>query len=474
MQLPDFNKARVLIVGDVMLDRYWYGDTSRISPEAPVPVVHVQEIEERPGGAGNVALNLSQLGVDVSLIGYIGTDSVGDSLLDKLNHKNIHTHLQRVPELPTVTKLRILSVHQQLLRLDFEEGFQHINVNALLDEYKKVLNQVDVVILSDYGKGTLQNPKQFITLANDAGVPVLVDPKSDDFSIYSGASLITPNRKEFEKAIGKFTNDEELENHAKRAMEEYQFSSLLVTRGEHGMSLFSQNSAALHLPTHAQEVFDVTGAGDTVIAALAAGLAAGCDMSDAMRIANKAAGIVVAKLGTATADVFELQQAFLQDKLHQNKILSKEEAANLIKLSKAKGECIVMTNGCFDILHAGHINYLKKAKGLGDRLIVAMNDDMSVKRLKGENRPLNNLENRMEVLGALEMVDWVIPFSDDTPQQLIAALLPDILVKGGDYQVSDIAGHKEVLEAGGKVEILPFIEGLSTSKLIEKIRSSES
>ncbi len=466
-QIPNFAKARVLVVGDIMLDRYWYGDAKRISPEAPVPVMKVGNVEERPGGAGNVALNLAALGAQVSLIGIVGNDQEADILESFLKEKNIFCHLTRVSDRPTITKLRVISQHQQLIRLDFEESFQDNHVEPILSETEKLLANVDAIILSDYGKGTLKNSQAFIKLAKKAKVPVFIDPKSLDFSVYKGATMLTPNFKEFVAVVGPCADEKEITIKARKLIKQFDLESLLVTRGEHGMSLFEKGKEALHIPTHAREVFDVTGAGDTVIATLAASLSVGCDLPRAVKLANIAAGISVSKLGAATVTVPELRRK--TNGYHQGGILTEDSLAIAIEDAKAHGEKVVMTNGCFDILHAGHVHYLEQAKALGDRLIVAINDDASVKALKGDGRPINPLVHRMEVIAALASVDWVVSFSEDTPERLVCRLLPDKLVKGGDWKPEQIAGSKCVLENGGEVHSLGFVEGHSTTSTISKI-----
>lgn len=474
LQLPDFSNAKVLVVGDLMLDRYWHGGTSRISPEAPVPVVHVNDVEERAGGAGNVALNIAALDGSASVLGYCGNDEAADALTQTLAAANVHCLLEPVNELATITKLRIMSRHQQLIRLDFEDGFHHVAPDSLMARYQSALKEVDVVILSDYGKGTLHTINPFILAARKAGKPVLIDPKGNDFAIYSGATLITPNWNEFEAVVGHCSNEEELVEKGQKLLSDLNLEALLVTRGEKGMTLLTQTDAPLHLPTHAREVFDVTGAGDTVISVLAAAIAAKKPLPEATALANLAAGIVVGKMGTATTSKDELEQAIQGERAEYHGVLNLPQAEDVLKHARQKKERIVATNGCFDILHPGHIHYLRQARALGDRLIILVNSDASVSRLKGPERPINKLEHRMEMLSALECVDWVIPFENDTPEELLCQLLPDILVKGGDYpDPTKIAGHDCVVANGGEVKILQFVEGCSTTNIIETIRKSE-
>lgn len=471
IKLPDFMQSRVLVIGDIMLDRYWTGPAARISPEAPVPVVHVKQVEDRPGGAGNVALNIVSLGAKVTLLGVCGDDSQGDILETQLKRAGVKTHLQRVSGVPTVTKLRVLSRHQQLIRLDFEEPLTMHFDDSLLALYAEKIKEVGAVILSDYGKGGLVHVDKLIALAKTYNVPVLVDPKSTNFADYTGASVITPNFKEFQAVVGVCHSEEEIVAKGRALMQQHQIDSLLVTRGERGMTLLQPQHDEVHLPAREREVYDVTGAGDTVIAVMAVAMASGCSKVEAMHLANLAAGIVVSKLGTATVSLPELLMAAQTGRRVNVGVVNETQLSVNIHEAKQRGERIIMTNGCFDILHIGHITYLSQAKAMGDRLVVAVNDDASVKRLKGEGRPINNIHQRMLVLASLDAVDWVVPFSEDTPQQLIGKLLPDVLVKGGDYKVEEIAGHREVLDNGGEVKILGFVDDVSTTKMINKINN---
>lgn len=471
MQLPDFTPARVLVVGDLMLDRYWHGATSRISPEAPVPVVHVKLNEDRAGGAGNVALNIAALGAQPVLLGYTGDDEAAELLTGILHRAGVACVTEKLPGLATISKLRVMSRHQQLIRLDFEDGFQTANSSALLQSYIQEAQRADVVVLSDYGKGTLNAVEKLIAVASDLHKPVLVDPKGTDFNKYRNATLLTPNLSEFEAVVGPCAEQGQLVEKGLNLVHRLNLQALLITRGEHGMTLLTRDAEPLHLPTHALEVFDVTGAGDTVISVLAASLAAGKALADATALANVAAGIVVGKLGTATVSHDEFSYALRRQRAQHRGVIELAELLEMLQNARLDGEKIVATNGCFDILHPGHVRYLQQAKTLGDRLVVLVNSDASVQRLKGPSRPVNRLEQRMEMLAALECVDWVIAFDDDTPRALIAQILPDILVKGGDYSdIATIAGHQEVLANGGEVKILPFVEGHSTTGIIATIK----
>ena len=469
LTMPRFDQAPVLVVGDVMLDRYWHGATSRISPEAPVPVVRVEQHEDRPGGAANVALNLAALGAPAFLVGVTGVDEAADSLSDSLRAVGVTTRFQRIAGQPTIVKLRVMSRHQQLLRVDFEEAFRTDAV-ALSADVEALLDQVRVLVLSDYGKGALKNHQQLIQAARQRGIPVLADPKGKDFAIYRGASLITPNLSEFEAIVGRCTDEADLVAKGLQLMTELELGALLVTRGEHGMTLLRPGHSALHLPARAREVFDVTGAGDTVISTLAVAIAAGEDLPQAVALANLAAGIVVGKLGTAAISAPELRRAVQREQGSERGVLSLEQLLLAIEDARAHGEKIVFTNGCFDILHAGHVTYLEQARAQGDRLIVATNDDASVTRLKGPGRPINSVDRRMAVLAGLGAVDWVVSFAEDTPERLLTEVRPDVLVKGGDYGVEQVVGADIVRAYGGEVRVLGLVENSSTTAIVEKIR----
>ena len=474
MHIPSFEKARVLVVGDLMLDRYWHGGTSRISPEAPVPVVHVNQNEERAGGACNVALNISTLGAQCTVMGLCGDDEAADTLESMLKDIGVNPKFVRMPENATVTKLRVMSRHQQLMRLDFEDGFIGQDLSGLEQAFAAQLDDHNIVVCSDYGKGTLRQVRRLIELCNEKNIPVLVDPKGSDFEKYSGASLITPNLSEFEAVVGACESEDELVEKANALSEQFNIEALLVTRSEHGMSLMQRDYDPVHLPTHAREVFDVTGAGDTVISTLAAALGAGVTLERAMVLSNLAAGVVVAKSGTASVSLSELEHAIEESSSStEHGILEEAELYPLLDRCRARGETIVMTNGCFDILHAGHVTYLEQASELGDRLLVAVNVDETVRRLKGEDRPVNKVENRMRMLAALRCVDWVVAFEEDEPTRLICDLSPDILVKGGDNDPDKIPGGDCVREAGGQVMVLTYVDGISTTKIIDSIKDKD-
>lgn len=469
LSMPRFDQAAVLVVGDVMLDRYWHGGTSRISPEAPVPVVKVEQIEDRPGGAANVALNIAALGAPAMLVGVTGDDEAADSLRDSLAAAGVQAHFQQLADQPTIVKLRVMSRHQQLLRMDFEEPFR-TDATGLAATVDSLLDGIRVLVLSDYGKGALQNHQVLVQAARARGIPVLADPKGKDFSIYRGASLITPNLHEFEVVVGACADEAELVAKGAQLMRDLQLGALLVTRGEHGMTLLRPVHPPLHLPARAREVFDVTGAGDTVISTLAASIAAGEELPQAVALANLAAGIVVGKLGTAAISAPELRRAVQREEGSERGVVGLEQLLLAVEDARAHGEKIVFTNGCFDILHAGHVTYLEQARAQGDRLVLAVNDDASVSRLKGPGRPINAVDRRMAVLAGLGAVDWVVSFSEDTPENLLRAVRPDVLVKGGDYGIEQVVGAAIVREYGGEVRVLGLVENSSTTAIVEKIR----
>jgi len=451
-----------------MLDRYLFGSTGRISPEAPVPVVHVQQTDDRPGGAANVAVNLASLGVTTRLVGVVGNDDAADSLRSILKDRQIHCNFHAVEGRPTITKTRVQSGGQQLIRLD-QENAAAVPGNDIVNVLRKSIENADAVVFSDYGKGTLADVTAMIAVCRDAGVPVLVDPKGSDFEKYRGASVLTPNQGEFEAVAGVSTTDEELVARARAMLDDLNLDALLVTRSEKGMLLIEADMDPVFISTRAREVFDVTGAGDTVIATLAGAVASGQSLASAAALANIAAGLVVRKIGVATVTPGEIGLSLHQRGQGGRTALTTTELKLMVAESRGRGERVIMTNGCFDVLHAGHVDYLEEAKNLGDRLIVAVNDDDSVRHLKGEARPINALEDRLLVLAGLAAVDWVVPFSGDTPASLIADILPDVLVKGGDYKPEDIAGAKDVLQNAGEVRVLAFRDGHSSSRIIDKL-----
>ena len=397
--LPDFNSVQVLVYGDVMLDRYWHGNTNRISPEAPVPVVHVQQMEDRAGGAGNVALNLASLGAKVTLFAPCGNDEAADILQQQLNHAGVMCQFCAIPDHPTITKLRVLSVNQQLLRLDFENKFA-VDLGELkkccIDAYK----DGHVLILSDYAKGALTDPQPLIQAARAQGLPVIVDPKLDNFEFYRGATLITPNFKEFQKVAGPCKDEDDLYRKGMELIRHYELGALLVTQGSRGMTLLQPGKKAFHLPARSQEVFDVTGAGDTVVAVCAAGIGAGLSFEEAVRLANLAAGLVVSKLGAAQVEPEELHRALTADRRHRAGILAAEDLLEVHQEALTNGEVITVVSGEFDILQVEDIEYLTQLQAQGDRLLICVVPGKAC---------VNSVQQRLTVLSALQMVDWVVP-----------------------------------------------------------------
>jgi len=462
-----------------MLDQYWTGRAGRISPEAPVPVVKIANQEMRAGGAANVALNIAALGATAHLMGVVGknTDGYIDEHGQQLDHIMVTAGVEchwALSDSGTICKLRVLSHHQQLIRMDFEHPVPKEPAEQLLQNVIEQVSHYDVLVLSDYAKGALQCVEPMIAAANAANVPVLIDPKGDDFSRYHGATLIKPNQSEFEAIVGEASSTEEVVRKADTLIKQLALEALLVTRSEHGMALITQKDKPYLLQSQAQEVFDVTGAGDTVMAALATGFASGMTLQNAVHLASQAASIVVQKVGTSTVSKAELDESIKAAMRHKGYVaMNEDELLERVKVAQDSGERVVMTNGCFDLLHSGHVRYLNEAAKLGERLIVAVNSDESVQQLKGDARPIVPLAGRMELLSALSCVDWVVPFNEATPERLICKLTPDVLVKGGDYKPEEIAGAQCVWKAGGQVEVLSFWEGYSTSSMVNKIQTAE-
>lgn len=475
--LSDFEKVTALVVGDAILDRYLWGRVGRISPEAPVPVVSVESRTYRLGGAANVAANLAALGCRVCLVGTKGGDAAGELLSRLLAESGIEDRLITFStSRPTVAKTRVMSQGQQLLRLDEEETgpIGPAESQALLDRAIEIMSVADVMILSDYGKGTLDasSCSSLIESARGRKLPVLVDPKGRDWTRYGGATCITPNTAELELTTGRqATSESSLVDAGLELIRKLQIDRLLVTRGPKGMALFSRGSSPILIPTQARDVFDVSGAGDTVVATTAAGIAAGLDWPDAARLANIAAGIVVGKVGTTPIRADELALALRQG---QNgtlrKICDLASARFMVNAWRAMGDSVVFTNGCFDILHTGHIRLLHAAASEGKRLVVGLNSDDSVRRIKGAERPILPQQDRAALLAALGCVDMVIIFGDDTPLALIEALKPDVLVKGADYTRESVVGHDLVEGWGGRVVLAPLIENMSTTGIVERVK----
>jgi D-beta-D-heptose 7-phosphate kinase/D-beta-D-heptose 1-phosphate adenosyltransferase len=463
---------RVLVVGDVMLDRYIRGEVVRISPEAPVPVVRVVEETHRPGGAANVAVNLARLGARAVVAGFVGADEGGEMLRAGLREQGVEARLVLCRDFPTTSKVRVLGGGQQMLRLDRERTDQR-----QVEEYEQLwrlareaLETCDALVLSDYAKGglTIEGCRELIGAARAAGKPVLVDPKHEDFSRYWGATTVCPNLSELRRAAKLETEglDAALDA-AERMVTELGLEFLTVTLGEMGIALVRPGQREL-VKAEARQVFDVSGAGDTVIATLALAACSGLTPEVGVEVANAAAGIVVGKVGTAPVEKHELIAALTPEiGLHaQGKVVDRAELQCRLMLWRQNHERIVFTNGCFDLLHVGHVALVERARGFGARLVVAMNSDASVRRLKGPGRPIVGEQERARLLAALAAVDAVVVFDEKTPLELILDVRPDVLVKGGDYAAEDVVGAREVQSWGGQVEIVPLVEGISTTRLI--------
>ncbi|MFG1395724.1 D-glycero-beta-D-manno-heptose-7-phosphate kinase [Roseixanthobacter pseudopolyaromaticivorans] len=478
--LPDTKPGPVAVIGDVMVDRYILGSVSRISPEAPVPVLLHGAERIVPGGAANVAANAAAMGAPIRLVGLVGADGEADQLRAALApYARIDLSGLVVDAIrPTVTKTRVMSGRQQIVRIDAEMSAPPSAAveDALIAAASRAMAGCSVVVLSDYAKGVLGDRVVAAVLAEarTLGVPVIVDPKRRTFEVYRGATLVTPNRRELSEATGlPDETDADAERAAQAASAQFG-GDVLVTRAEKGMTLWRRNGTVLHVPAEAREVFDVSGAGDTALAALALSLACGLNLEASVPVANAAAAIAVAKLGTAVVTRAELTAA-LQRSVPQlepaGALVSRDKARDIMDRWRASGARIVFTNGCFDLLHPGHVGMLEAAAAQGDRLVVGLNTDASVRRLKGPTRPLQDETARARVIGAMRCVDLVVLFEEDTPLEIITALLPDVLVKGADYKPEDVVGADIVIANGGKLVLAELTPGQSTSTLVAKARS---
>lgn len=486
--LKDIEGTRILVIGDLMLDTFVYGDVERISPESPVPVLTVSREDTMLGGAGNVVSSLAALKAKPILFSVIGDDAKGEEVLAIAKSLGADTSGIAVdPTRPTILKTRYLARSQQVLRTDIEKThlIEAGVESKILAGIQKALKQAKAIVLSDYGKGMLTREllQKTIQMAAAAGIPVLVDPKGADFSIYRGADIVTPNRKELGEAAGfkNLRDDEDIIAAAKKIIRDCGIKCVVATRSEDGMTIVPSVGAATHLKAQAREVFDVSGAGDTVIATLAAALGAGADIADAARLGNIAGGIAVSKVGTTpvrSAEIVEVLEGGRDGGSLQAPIADWTQAGEQIRKWKAQGLKVGMTGGCFDIIHYGHVNYLNEARRKCDRLVLALNHDASVKILKGPSRPVNDQTARATVIGALASVDMVVFFGassageDNTPVAIVTALKPDIFFKGGDYTVDQLPEAKPVLADGGEVLIMKMHEGYSTTNIIEKSRQS--
>lgn len=470
-----FGQLKVLVIGDIMLDRYIHGEVERISPEAPVPVIRHAQRYERAGGAANVAMNLAGLGCQAFLAGFWGSDTEQRELAAIMDRAGVDTAGVVSSSLPTISKTRIVGRTQQLLRLDIESRDTPPPVEAqrLLERVTELAGKVHAVILSDYAKGALSDNlcTAVIRAARAAGIPVLADPKTPNLGKYTGATTVCPNLGELSLATGVSSHKmDEILAAGRALVAEHDFQFLTVTMSEKGISVLRRDST-YYSPARAREVFDVSGAGDTVIATLAASLAGGLQIETAVELANVAAGIVVGKVGTVPIAQHELIAALTPSSgvSAGEKILDLERIRKRIAEWRASGETIVFTNGCFDLLHVGHITLLEDCRRFGTKLVLGLNADSSVCRLKGPTRPIVGERERARVMAALAAVDAVVLFEEDTPLELIRAVRPNVLVKGGDYTIETVVGHEDVLAYGGRVEIVPTVEGFSTTNIVKKL-----
>jgi len=474
--LDRVHAVRVLVLGDVMLDRFVYGSVARVSPEAPIPVLEVSRSLDSAGGAANVARNVASIGGHVTLIGVVGKDTWASDLQSELAASpTIDARLIVDAARPTTVKTRYVADGQQMLRADRElrEPLSDEVATRLIDEFERSLQQADIVVLSDYAKGVLTEriTRAAINAARNANKAVIVDPKARDFRRYAGATVLTPNRLELQTASGcECITDATVEAAARPFLDGNLCTFMVVTRGKDGMSVVGKGEAAIHLKTMARQVFDVSGAGDTAVAPMSLGMAAGANIVSAASLANVAAGIVVGKLGTAAVTSSELieELAPLGSRSADSKIFTLESVLQLARAWREEGASIAFTNGCFDLLHPGHVSLLDQAKRSADRLIVGLNADDSIRRLKGPDRPIQNEIARATVLSSLKFVDAVVIFSEDTPINLIQALEPDVLVKGADYALEQVVGADLVTKRGGRVLLADLVKGHSTSNMVRR------
>ena len=445
-------KKKITVIGDVMIDWYLHGESSRISPEAPVPVVKFKESKFQLGGAANVANNLKHLEIEPFLIGATGNDHFGSLLKEHLKAEKIKFNLTSEKSFQTICKQRLMSSNQQLARIDYEQHFHGSKLTKIFNTFIKNIAKTDLIIVSDYGKGTIFNARKLIQSAKKLKKKILIDPKGKDFTKYKGANLITPNKSEFENIMGKVGSKRDLANKAKKMLEHLNLESLIVTLGSEGMYVLKKSNKKIigdFINAYPQEVFDVSGAGDTTISALGAALSEGNDIFSAAEFANLAASISVSKLGTSTVSI--------------------EEVTSLETSKGNKEQVIVFTNGCFDIIHSGHLDLLKEARSYGDKLIVGLNSDKSISKLKGPERPIIGQSERKKILLALKYVDEVIIFNEENPLKLIKKLKPSILVKGADYTKEQVIGGEFVESYGGQIKLVKLAKGKSTSNIINKI-----
>ena len=473
--LSEFNKMLVLVMGDLMVDKYITGVVERISPEAPIPVLQQQQVIRKLGGTGNVILNIISLGGKVRAIGRIGQDEEGETLRHTLKSCGVEDEYV-FSEGTTIVKTRVTASHQQFIRIDEEKILPPSGkiTQKIIHDIPRMMDNVAVVIISDYAKGfiTEELAQAVISEARRRGVPVLVDPKGKSAAKYRGATALTPNNKEFMDMTGitRLPDEEGIREKGVELSQKNDLDMVIFTRAEKGISVITAKGEKRDYPAVIQEVVDVTGAGDTVVSMLAMGIGAGLELSTCVKLANLAASIVISRFGAAQTTVEAIERAMSPG---QKTLLSREEIIEEIHQLKSAGKHIVFTNGCFDLVHAGHVKTFRKARSFGDVLIVGVNSDESIRRIKGPSRPIVSLENRMYLLNALSCVDYIIPFDEDTPQKLIEQIRPDVLVKGGDWAGQSIAGGDFVRSYGGRVEFVDLKQGLSTTSIIEKIKSAE-
>ena len=470
------NKKNILVIGDVMLDQYFFGSIDRISPEAPVPVFSVKEIENKLGGAANVVNNIINFGVKTSLISSVAKDKSGEILLELLKQRKITSNMIFKKNDVTTTKIRSVVGSQQLLRQDFDAKLISLTKLEESKIIKKINKNISVIILSDYGKGFLSPAlcQKIISKANKENIPVLVDPKGNDISKYKNAFAVTPNKKE---ALS-FTNMEDGVPHEKtlnKLRKENNIKNIIETNGENGINLYSDECHKKFPAVSPKQVFDVSGAGDSVISSIAASLHAGFNIESSLTLANIAAGTVISKIGTEPVSLDDLKDFFVtkDTNLASNKIFKLDEMKSKAVQLKKQGKTIGFTNGCFDILHSGHVSYLSEAKKNVDFLILGLNTDRSIKKIKGSSRPIVDQKNRAQVLSGLSSVDAIVFFNENTPIKLIKTIQPHFLIKGNDYKVEEVVGHKEVKKWAGKVMLIDLIPGQSSTNIIKKINHSE-
>ncbi len=468
LQPAHATRPRILVVGDIMLDRYVIGGVSRISPEAPVPVLAVGREENRPGGAANVAANVSAMGGAATLLAVVGRDSASIELQKCLQGYGVQTMFVSDPEGGTTQKTRLMAGAQQIARVDRDVRPTARTQALLLEEFRRVASDHDLVVFSDYAKGTLDHLPEFLAAAAALNIPTLVDPKRTTPGFYRGATLLKPNNSEFIGLFGDYTSEDELLERAHRALRELNLRHLVVTRGAKGMVYVSTDGHQGSIPTHARDVFDVSGAGDTVLSALALALARGTPVSEAVHIANVAAGIAVSHSGTYVVTEDEVRDQLYPSRQRAPKLVDEETLGKLLLTHRQRGEAIVFTDGCFDTLNPGHIRFLNEARAQGDVLVVGLNSDASLPELIDSGRPGNSFAYRAEVLAGLAAVDYVVEFDAPTLLRLIESLEPDVLVKGGDYEVHDIVGHDAVSARGGRVAALAFHDGYPTTRVARK------